>query len=188
MKLGRTAGAPACRCWVLLLGSMVCLSACTGDPTWNGTTKIEYSQTDYERFLDEANRDIAADPTGDRGYAERGYAYDGLGQYETAIADIDKAIEINDRESLYFGERGYAYYKLRNYERAIEDSTMALSLDPKNVSAYINRALARIDRSHCDSFSRDIADCQAAIADYRVIVKLVPNSASARRTLNNLGG
>lgn len=48
------------------------------------------------------------------------------GEYKLAIQKLDKAIELNDVEAMYFYERGHAKDELEDYKGAEEDFTEAI--------------------------------------------------------------
>jgi len=54
------------------------------------------------------------------------------GQYDQAIANFDKAIEINPRYAEAYNNRGIAYTKKGQYDKAISDYNKAIELDPTN--------------------------------------------------------
>ena len=63
-------------------------------------------------------------------------------QYERAIEDFNKAIELKPDYAEAYVNRGNSYLGLEEYERAIEDFDKAIKIDPKDVGAYHNRAIA----------------------------------------------
>ena len=66
-------------------------------------------------------------------YNNRGYAYDDKGEYDQAIKDYGKAIELNPQYALAYNNRGYAYMTRGNdgdYELAMNDFKTGLSLNP----------------------------------------------------------
>ena len=65
--------------------------------------------------------------------------------YQGAIADFDKAIEINPKYADAYNNRGNAKNQLKQYQEAIADYNKAIELNPKNVQAYNNRGLTK----HC---------------------------------------
>lgn len=70
----------------------------------------------------------------------RGDAYNIAQQYEKAIPDLDRAIQLkNDYFEAYYN-RGLAYYYLGKYTEAIQDYTSALQYNPALAVAYFNRA------------------------------------------------
>jgi len=65
-------------------------------------------------------------------------SYLGLKQYERAIEDYNKAIEINPKYAGAYSNRGVAYRKLKQYAKEQEDYKKALELDPNHVNAMLN--------------------------------------------------
>ncbi|MGK7907510.1 MAG: tetratricopeptide repeat protein, partial [Synechococcus sp.] len=52
------------------------------------------------------------------------------GRYEEALADYNRAIELNPDDAWAIGSRGQAYRAMERYDEALEDFTRALELDP----------------------------------------------------------
>jgi len=61
-------------------------------------------------------------------YNNRGSAFHYKGQYDRAISDYNKAIEIDPEYALAYFNRGVAYFKKGDYDRAWEDFLMAQAL------------------------------------------------------------
>ena len=59
----------------------------------------------------------------------RGISYDKLGQFEDAIADFTRVLELDPTNVNAFFNRGSAYDSLGQYEKAVADYTRALDLD-----------------------------------------------------------
>ena len=62
-----------------------------------------------------------------------------LKQYKEAIADYDKAIELNPKDAKAYYNRGNAKHQLKQYKEAIADYDKAIELNPKDANAYNNR-------------------------------------------------
>ena len=75
-------------------------------------------------------------------YNNRGIAYVKKGQYDRAISDLNKAIEINPNLVEAYFLRGLAYRHRGQYDRAISDFTKAIEINPKFANAYYHRGVA----------------------------------------------
>ena len=75
-------------------------------------------------------------------YGNRGRAYNHKGEYDRAIDDFSKVIEIDPDDAEAYYNRGLAYAHKGEYDRAIADFNKAIELNPNDVAAYHNRALA----------------------------------------------
>ena len=63
------------------------------------------------------------------------------GRWEEAIAEYNKAIEIDPNLAIVYNNRGAAYFETGQYDLAIADLNKAIELDPNLDMAYANRAL-----------------------------------------------
>ena len=77
-------------------------------------------------------------------YNHRGITKAKLKDYEAAIADFTKAIEINPNNEQAYYNRGNAKSKLKDYKGAIADFNKAIKINPKDFDAYNSRGLAKI--------------------------------------------
>ncbi len=89
--------------------------------------------------------------------------------YEGAIEDFTKAIELNPENEDAYIERGIAKYKLEDYEGAIEDFTEAIELNPENEDAYYWRGFTKYD----------LKDYEASIQDFTKVIELNPDNGDA---------
>lgn len=99
------------------------------------------------------------------------YFYNALAKYyrqdyQGAIADYNKAIELDPEPSAYTN-RGVIKANLQDYQGAIADYNRAIELDPKYVLAYYNRGNAK----------GTLQDYRASIADYSRAIELDPKDA-----------
>src|SRR5262245_1596859 len=82
----------------------------------------------------------------------RGTAFGIKGQLDSAIADLDKAIELNPQWAAAYSNRALGYMRKGQPERAIEDYSRAIELKPKDSMRYIDRGgalmrLKQLDRA-----------------------------------------
>ena len=69
----------------------------------------------------------------------RGIAHYSRGQFDLAIADFSKALEINPKFAEASNNRGIAYYSKGRFDLAIADFNKALEINPEYAEAYYNR-------------------------------------------------
>ena len=107
-------------------------------------------------------------------YSNRGLVYYDRGKSELALADYNRAIEINLNNVDAYNNRGLVYYDLGKLELALFDYNRAIEIDPNNVDAYNNRA----------DIYRDRGESELALADYNRAIEIAPQLAQA---YNNRG-
>lgn len=132
---------------VILLSGVPVLTAqtidhaqlCMGGPTVSPDRQIE-GCTAFVQSGSSPKTDLAS------AYANRGQAYIRKNDYDRAIADYSRSIELARTASAYFG-RAFAYHRKREYERAIRDYDEVLKIDPAHDGAKRNRdAVVRLVR------------------------------------------
>lgn len=64
-----------------------------------------------------------------------------IGEFEKAIDDLDRSIELNDQLSFAYSNKGFALTQLGKLEEALINLKKAIQLDPENAYAYKNLAL-----------------------------------------------
>jgi len=109
------------------------------------------------------------------GLIERGRAREKLGEFEKAVADFDRAVELNPSNGNYFTRAAFNYSQ-ENYRTAVDDFTRVIELDPNDSRAFNNRGVAY----------NLLADFPAAIADYSQAIELSPTSALLRANRANV--
>ncbi len=66
---------------------------------------------------------------------------------DSAIADLNRQIELNDSDARLYILRGNHYMDKQDYEQAIKDYTKAIKINPDDAAAYNNRGLAYVNAS-----------------------------------------
>lgn len=102
-------------------------------------------------------------------FVNRGNIYkDGFKDYEAAIADYNKTIELNSKFSWSYHNRAIVYGRLKRWDEAIADYGRAIEIDSNYASAYNGRAW-----SYCQ-----IGQFEEALLDANKAIKLKPNEAN----------
>ncbi|RLG44327.1 MAG: hypothetical protein DRN81_04785 [Thermoproteota archaeon] len=104
----------------------------------------------------------------------RGFSFCNLGQYEKAINDFNKAIEIDPSDAVAYTNRGTAYDNLGQYDKAIDDYNKAIEINSRYAEAYNNRG----------NVYHKLGQYNKAIQDYNKAIEINPNYAKA---YNNRG-
>ena len=90
-----------------------------------------------------------------------GGAYFKKGQYDQAIADYTKAIELDPKYAEAYKSRGFVYTSKGQHDQAIADCSKAIELDPKYVGAYKNRGYAYYSKEKYDKAWEDVHKVQS---------------------------
>lgn len=83
-------------------------------------------------------------------------------EYDKAIDEYNKAIELDPKNAIGYFDRGYAYYYKKNYSAAMSDFDKTLLLDPDYYSAYLGRARVKTKTT----------DYTGALADYNKLLSM----------------
>ena len=140
-------------------------------------------------------------------YVNRGHKYRELKQYDQALADYTKAIQLDPGNAEAYHHRGTTYHELKQYDRALPDLTKAIQLDPSNLHRYNYRAFTYVELKQYDQALADytkaiqlglsnvqeyryrgdlyriLKQYDQALADFTNIVQLDPSDVAAYETL-----
>jgi len=132
-----------------------------------------YNNTD---FLDALKLDknvlndiIYSDPNNSFLYYSRGYTYGILKQYEKAIKDMNKSIELNPDYYHSYHTRATCFFEKGQYAEAIKDYNKSIELKPNLAVSYYSRGGVYLKLKQYDH----------AIRDYNISIELKPDFAMA---------
>ena len=107
----------------------------------------------------------------------RGVGYLGLGKYSEALADENKAIELNPQFSYAFYIRALVYETgYFDFDKALADLSTTLKLEPNSLDALVERGKLYKFQGHLD----------LSTADYQMVLNLDPSSATAKLSLADI--
>ena len=117
---------------------------------------------------------ISKNPKAMRAYVARGTALGKAGDHANALADFERAIELDPDYSDTYMNRGKYFLKQGKPRRAQADLTTAIELAPKFQRAYMSRG----------DISASLGELDSAVEDYTHSIELAPDFAAA---YNNRG-
>jgi tetratricopeptide (TPR) repeat protein len=162
----------------------------------------------YQSKLAIWNYTVLNCPLNHRAYNNRGNAYLAMGQYDAAIKDYDKSIELKPRYANTYDNRAKAYRAEGRFDEAIRDYDKAIKLKPDSEDAIEGRSEAYVAKGQQGAVIKDLdkaielnpsdakaynkrgkiyggeGRCDEAIRDYQKAIKLNPDFADA---YNNRG-
>ncbi len=98
------------------------------------------------------------------------------GEYDLAVVNYSKAIDLNPKESSIYLSRGLVYYNRKFYDLAISDYGKVIEINPKEMMAYYYRG---------DSYEK-LGDLQKAADDYKKVLELDSTNETAKANVQRL--
>ncbi|MBF0555249.1 MAG: tetratricopeptide repeat protein [Nitrospirae bacterium] len=139
---------------------------------------VNGSNRDFVAAVDAFTKCIDSEPNstfGRASYNYRALAYLQLGDFDRAIHDANKAIELDQKDHNGYYYRGIAHRGKEEYDKAIVDFTQVIALCPGYTLGYFSRGLTHYARGanyHVFGLS-DLAkkDYDMAISDYKIAAR-----------------
>ena len=107
----------------------------------------------------------------------RSQDFERKGDFQSAIRELERAIEANPNQARFYDRLGRNYIRLRQPKNALPYFDQSVAVDPGHVNGYFNRGAAY----------EALGNRKAAVADYRRVLKLKPDHELATRRLRELG-
>jgi tetratricopeptide (TPR) repeat protein len=104
---------------------------------------INLARKRYYKALNDFNKALdykSVDPY--KVYLNRAVTNTNLQEYELAINDLTKSIELNSDNASAYHSRGMVYYELKDYEQAVRDFTRAINLNQDNPVTFFNLGMS----------------------------------------------
>ncbi len=192
-------------CFELAVFSCVSLSsaAFARDDLWMGCRDLDFDAriVSCSRLIERGRQETKSNQI--TAYMNWGAAYRAKGDFDRALADLDKALQLYPNSARALTERASIYHAKGEFDRAIADYDKALQIDKDSAAAHggrakayrgkgdLNRALADFDEAlkldpksaltHIDrgAIYQAEGDFDRAIADYDEAIQFDPNDANA---------
>ena len=74
-------------------------------------------------------------------YTNRGVALRKKGGLERALADFDRAVELDSGQAPIYANRDVVHQPMNDFDRALADFNRAIKLEPNNAVVYLNRCV-----------------------------------------------
>ncbi|CAM4366718.1 hypothetical protein AQBE111736_13520 [Aquirufa beregesia] len=140
---------------------MFLLISCTGQVQYQ-TGISKFSNQDYLGANVEFSEALLKDKRNDEIYFARAATRSLAGYHSLAIADMNKAISLNDSRPDYYFFRGYFKSQLAYHKSAIKDYSTCISKASWFVEVYRHRALSFIELGDLTEACLDIQEAIAA--------------------------
>jgi serine/threonine protein kinase len=101
-----------------------------------------------------------------RAYNKRGLAHASMKNYEQAVYDYSRAIQLGPPYAEAYNNRGAAHLMMKSYGQAVIDCSQAIDLAPDFVAAYVNRGIAHAA----------LRNYEQALVDYDKVIELNPKN------------
>lgn len=108
-------------------------------------------------------------------YQKRANISVGSGDFDSAITDYTKAIELKSEASAFLS-RGFAFHNKKKYDLAVADYDKGIELNPKDASAYLNRG---------NSYEQ-MGNLEKAAADFKKALELDASIEAAKTSLQRI--
>jgi tetratricopeptide (TPR) repeat protein len=133
----------------------------------------------FHEAIAESERALALDPAVDYADANIGWNYAELGQFEKALAYLDKSIRLSPHDPWLFGwlaSKSSSYFALKQYDQAIDSARQSIAINPNYPSAHKELIAALV-------FSGHQAEAREALQRYLALPPGGPRTIAAWKAL-----
>ncbi|MFT6441153.1 MAG: Flp pilus assembly protein TadD [Salibacteraceae bacterium] len=110
--------------------------------TFKSKAKQLYENQEFKGAVELFTEEIKTINTDPDLYENRAMSYYHLGDYESCLADMNTAQNLQPNNPFRYSSRAYVKNRIGDFDGAIEDYQKAVHLDPEDAIAYNNLGLA----------------------------------------------
>jgi TolB-like protein/Flp pilus assembly protein TadD len=133
-----------------------------------------WGHRDYDPALKALDRAIELQPSNFDSRTFRAAIYRRRGEWRRSLAEFERALELNPRDSLGPTELGNTWLPLRRWSEAERALTRALALDPHNINAAHHLALAYVsstgDIQRAKRAWEGVPDAKGQVSPYGILI------------------
>ncbi|HLA44082.1 MAG TPA: tetratricopeptide repeat protein, partial [Aggregatilineales bacterium] len=126
-------------------------------------------EKNLQKSRDEAEKGVLLNPNDSDALAQRGLVRCDLGDYDGAIEDFNRALELNAHDLVIYMNRGVAYAGRGDYDAALADYDKALSINERDALTWIFRG----------QLFDNQGDYETALYNFNRAISVKPDSADA---------
>jgi len=127
---------------------------------------IRFRQKDFDKVINDCNEALAINPNFAPAFDTRGGAHLGRGEFDLAIADQTRAINLQPLSG-YYNNRAWAYFLMGDIANAHADISAAERYGPLGPAELDTRGHVRAARGEKDSALQDFIDAAQASEEMR---------------------
>lgn len=120
----------------------------------------EFKKEEYEDALMFFNISLEKDPNQSEALYYKALSLGNLGEFEKAIGEVEKAIEIDSTEDRYWCDKGNFLARTENYDEAIECFDEAIRLNPADPVIWCNKGFTYLEE---DKFEESLESYTKAL-------------------------
>ncbi len=109
-------------------------------------------------------------------YQSRADQNAGKGEFNLALADYNKSLEMKADNATAYLNRGKTHYTLKSYDLSVKDFDKAVELNPKDSVAFLARGVSY----------EQLGETQKSMVDYQRAIDLDPTNETAKANLKRL--
>ena len=124
---------------------------------WTLQARSQYENGQFELAKRSVTQSLLHAPNSSDLHVLRGRCHRKLREYDHALMDLDKAIELGSKNEWAWSNRGIIHFNRGDYQSAIEDASEVLRLKPGDVFSLVRRARAYSEAGQADLAAKDLA-------------------------------